>query len=62
MSLSEISVKRESAGQPRKENYFWSRLSRKATPFLFLSPFLIGFLVFMIYPLIYAFNLSLYRK
>jgi multiple sugar transport system permease protein len=62
MSLSEISIRRESSGQPRKENYFWSHFSRKATPYLFLSPFMIGFLVFLVYPLIYAFNLSLYRK
>jgi len=38
------------------------RLGRKITPYLFLSPFLVGFLVFMVYPLIYALNLSLYRK
>ncbi len=62
MSLSEISIRRESSGQPRKEHYFWSRFSRKVTPYLFLSPFMLGFLVFMVYPLIYAFNLSLYRK
>jgi multiple sugar transport system permease protein len=62
MSLSEMSIRRESSAPPRKEHYYWSRFSRKATPFLFLSPFLIGFLVFNVYPLIYAFNLSLYRK
>ncbi|HVM72314.1 MAG TPA: sugar ABC transporter permease [Anaerolineales bacterium] len=62
MTLSENSLRLESQGTPRKNNYSWSRFMRKATPFLFLSPFLIGFLVFMVYPLIYAFNLSLYRK
>ena len=40
----------------------WTRFKRKLTPYLFLSPFLIGFLVFMVYPLIYALNLSMYRK
>jgi multiple sugar transport system permease protein len=62
MSLSEISVRRDASPRPRKENFFWSKLSRKATPYLFLTPFLVGFLVFMVYPLIYAFNLSLYNK
>jgi multiple sugar transport system permease protein len=42
--------------------FLWHRFKRKITPYLFLSPFMIGFLVFMVYPLIYAFNLSLYRK
>lgn len=62
MSLSEISIRRESNGQHPSEHHFWSRFTRRATPYLFLSPFLVGFLVFMVYPLIYAFNLSLYRK
>jgi multiple sugar transport system permease protein len=39
----------------------WRRFQRNSTPYLFLAPFLVGFLVFMIYPLIYALNLSLYR-
>ena len=44
-------------GQPRT----WRRLRRNLTPYLFLAPFLIGFLIFLVYPLIYALNLSLYR-
>jgi len=44
-------------GQPRA----WRRLKRNLTPYLFLAPFFIGFVVFLVYPLIYAFNLSLYR-
>lgn len=39
----------------------WRRFKRNSTPYLFLAPFLVGFLVFMVYPLIYALNLSLYR-
>jgi len=39
-----------------------ARIGQKITPYLFLTPFLAGFLVFMVYPLIYALNLSLYRK
>jgi len=38
------------------------RIGQKIIPYLFLTPFLAGFLVFMVYPLIYALNLSLYRK
>src|SRR5258706_8758020 len=40
----------------------WWRVQHKITPYVFLSPFLIGFSVFMLYPLVYALNLSLYRK
>src|SRR4026207_1892816 len=38
------------------------RFQRNLTPYLFLSPFLLAFIVFMVYPLIYALNLSMYRK
>jgi len=38
------------------------RFQRNLTPYLFLSPFLLAFIVFLVYPLIYALNLSLYRK
>ncbi|HTX92799.1 MAG TPA: sugar ABC transporter permease [Anaerolineales bacterium] len=62
MSITGMAVPRASKNRPPREHYFWSRLGRKATPYLFLSPFLAGFLVFLVYPLIYAFNLSLYRK
>jgi multiple sugar transport system permease protein len=57
MAISSAPKKRRPDGQ-----YLWSRFTRKATPYLFLSPFMVGFLVFLVYPLIYAFNLSLYRK
>ncbi len=39
----------------------WRRLRHNLTPYLFLAPFLIGFIVFLVYPLFYALNLSLYR-
>lgn len=39
----------------------WRRWRRASTPYIFLAPFLIGFAVFFIFPLIYALNLSLYR-
>jgi len=38
------------------------RFKRKLVPYLFLFPFMLGFAVFMVYPLIYALNLSLYRN
>jgi len=40
----------------------WQRTLYKATPYFFLLPFLIGYIAFSIYPLLYSFNLSLYRK
>jgi len=39
----------------------WQRLGRNKTPYLFLAPFMIGFAVFMIFPLIYVLNLSVFR-
>ena len=39
----------------------WRRIRRRSTPYLFLSPFLIGFAVFFVFPLIYALNLSIFR-
>jgi multiple sugar transport system permease protein len=39
----------------------WRRMRRRSTPYLFLTPFLIGFAVFFIFPLIYALNLSIFR-
>jgi multiple sugar transport system permease protein len=37
------------------------RLRRRVTPYLFLSPFLLTFLAFVVYPLLYAANLSTTR-
>jgi multiple sugar transport system permease protein len=42
--------------------FSWRRLKRGVTPYIFLLPFLLGYIAFQIYPLIYSFNLSLYRK
>lgn len=39
----------------------WRRVRQVLIPYLFLAPFLIGFLVFLVYPLIFALNTSLYR-
>jgi multiple sugar transport system permease protein len=64
MSSAKTSVPTSSYGnvQTPSQGYYWRRWARKLTPYFFLSPFLIGYIVFMIYPLIYSFNLSLYRK
>jgi multiple sugar transport system permease protein len=64
MSLAKIFAPRSSNGdmQVSSTGYHWRRWRQKITPYLFLSPFLIGYIAFMIYPLIYSFNLSLYRK
>jgi multiple sugar transport system permease protein len=34
---------------------------RNAAPYLFLAPFLLAFVVFMVFPMLYALRLSLYR-
>jgi len=47
---------------PAKRRLNWSILSRKMVPYIFLTPFLIGYLVFTVYPLVYAFGMSLYTK
>lgn len=38
------------------------RWQRKLTPYLFISPFFIGYAIFFIIPVIWSFNLSLYRQ
>jgi multiple sugar transport system permease protein len=64
MSLLETSVPRSPKRQIRQfpARFSWQRFERKAVPYFFLSPFLIGYVIFMVYPLIYSFDLSLYRK
>ena len=57
-----MSIAKTSNTQKTPQRFRRDRIGQKVTPYLFLSPFLMGFLVFMVYPLIYAFNLSLYRK
>lgn len=58
MSLAKTST----STAPKPDPWLWlNRFKRKLTPYLFLSPFLLGFAVFMVYPLVYALNLSLYR-
>src|SRR6185369_4957321 len=39
----------------------WRGIKQNLVPYVFLAPFLIGFFVFLVYPLIYALNTSLYR-
>jgi multiple sugar transport system permease protein len=64
MSLAKTSVPRSSNSEarPSSKKSPWRRFRRGMTPYLFLSPFLVGYIIFMIYPLVYSFNLSLYRK
>jgi multiple sugar transport system permease protein len=59
MSLAKISTRTTLRPGPE---FRWQRFKKKIVPYLFLSPFLLGFAVFMVYPLIYALNLSLYRN
>ena len=40
----------------------WARTRRNLAPYLFLAPFLVGFVVFLVLPLVYVLNLSLYRS
>ncbi len=39
----------------------WSAFSRKATPYVFIAPFFISFLIFSTFPVIYSFILSISR-
>jgi multiple sugar transport system permease protein len=52
------------AREPKKPMfwYWWKRLEKNSVPYLFLTPFLLGFILFLVYPLIYALNLSMYRN
>ncbi len=64
MSLVGVSGSKSPADEGRysPRRFSWRRVKRGATPFLFLLPFLIGYVAFMIYPLVYSFASSLYRK
>ncbi len=50
------------APQPAALRFSMQRLNRVMIPYLFLAPFAAGYLLFLVYPLIYSFNLSLYSK
>lgn len=64
MSVAEVPAPRspgvEGRSSPRR--FSWRRFRRGMTPFLFLLPFFAGYVAFMIYPLVYSFVSSLYRK
>jgi len=63
MSLTKtLSVDSSKIKRSRPRGISWRRLKWKATPYLFLAPFLIGYVIFLIYPLVYSFRLSLYRE
>lgn len=67
MSLDETSIAKSSDNQTRQLQAVMrgrrgDKLQRKFIPYIFLAPFLLGYLAFMVYPLIYSFSLSLYRK
>jgi multiple sugar transport system permease protein len=64
MSLVETSVSQSSDSKVGHSpaQFSWRRFMRRATPYLFLLPFLAGYLIFMVYPLVYSFITSLYRK
>ncbi len=47
---------------PAKRRMTWNLFTRRLVPYVFLSPFILGYLVFTVYPLIYSFWLSLYTK
>jgi multiple sugar transport system permease protein len=47
---------------PMRRGGHMRRFRRGVTPYLFLSPFLLTFLAFVVYPLAYAANLSTYRE
>src|SRR5690242_8128760 len=54
-----------SSEEKAKEPAVWyrpKRFGQRVAPYLFLAPFLAGFILFMVYPLLYALNLSLYRN
>jgi multiple sugar transport system permease protein len=55
----------ELAGNKKQQHtsrFSRQRIWRNAVPYFFLAPFLAGYIAFMVYPLLYSFILSLYRK
>jgi multiple sugar transport system permease protein len=63
MSSVDTSASTRITAEPARARWArrWRRARRGSTPYLFLSPFLVGFAVFFIFPLIYALNLSVFR-
>src|SRR6476646_5658520 len=63
MSLTTTTALTADKRQRKPLLYSWQRfIKRNAAPYLFLTPFLVGFILFLVYPLIYAFRLSMYRN
>ncbi|HVA91256.1 MAG TPA: sugar ABC transporter permease [Chloroflexota bacterium] len=60
MSSSSPPIARLGAGQPAMRRPRGLRLRQGSTPYLFLAPFVILFLLFFIGPILYAFKLSLF--
>ncbi|MGA7193233.1 MAG: sugar ABC transporter permease [Anaerolineales bacterium] len=64
MSILNPSVPELSRNEKQQHTSRFSRqrIWRNAVPYFFLAPFLAGYIAFMVYPLLYSFILSLYRK
>lgn len=52
---------RQSAGVAASQSSWWQMNQRRILPYIFISPFYILFLVFVLFAIIYSFRLSLYR-
>ena len=59
MTASAMTAKREP--EPMTASGWWSRNQRKVIPYIYLSPFLIAFLIFTVYPAGASFFLSFQR-
>jgi len=57
-----VSASYDEAQRPSRKPFSWQRFNRTIIPYLFLTPFAVGYLIFMLYPLIYSLRLSLFRK
>jgi ABC-type sugar transport system permease subunit len=50
-----------STGDRQYHNSWWRRHQRQLSPYIFISPFFVIFMVFGIYPILYSFWLSFYK-
>lgn len=55
MAIKELSLEKS---VPQSGATFWDRLVRKATPYLFISPFFVGFALFSLLPIAFSIFLS----
>jgi multiple sugar transport system permease protein len=59
-AVTEVEGRRQIAASPGGRRARWTRRRRQLVPYAFIAPFFIVFVVFLVVPLLFALNVSLY--